>query len=120
MRKFTITLLLLCLNFGVQAQQNLPEEKEELRTNNSKKNNIDYRFGYAQNPTMEAVRISGQSIKLDGVLDEGIWATAPVATGFTQRSPKDGGKPSQRTEARILYTDNEVYVGIMAYDNAPD
>ena len=120
MRKFTITLLLLCLNFGVQAQQNLPEQNEELGFNNFKKSNIDYRFGYAQNPTMEAVRISGQSIKLDGILDESIWGTAPVATGFTQRAPKDGGSPSQKTEARILYTNNEVYVGIMAYDNAPD
>jgi hypothetical protein len=104
----------------VQAQQNLPEQNEELGFNNLKKNNIDYRFGYAQNPTMEAVRISGQSIKLDGILDESIWGTAPVATGFTQRAPKDGGNPSQKTEARILYTNNEVYVGIMAYDNAPD
>ncbi|MEP2446172.1 MAG: DUF5916 domain-containing protein [Balneola sp.] len=120
MRKFTITLLLLCLNFGVQAQENVPEEREELRSISLKKDNIDYRFGYAQNPTMEAVRISGQNIQLDGILNEAIWATAPVATGFTQRSPRDGGNPSQKTEARILYTDNEVYVGIMAYDTSPD
>lgn len=45
---------------------------------------------------MEAVRISGQNIKLDGILNEAIWATAPVATGFTQRSPRDGGNPSQK------------------------
>ncbi|XWN38462.1 MAG: DUF5916 domain-containing protein [Balneola sp.] len=120
MRKFTITLLLLCLNYGVQAQQNQPEEREELRSAGFKKDLIDYRFGYAQNPTMEAVRISGKNIQLDGILDEAIWGTAPVATGFTQRAPRDGSKPSQKTEARILYTDNEVYVGIMAFDNAPD
>ncbi|MEP1304764.1 MAG: DUF5916 domain-containing protein [Balneola sp.] len=104
----------------MQAQQNEPEESNELNTISSNKRNIDYRFGYLQNPTMEAVRISGQNIRLDGILDEAIWATAPVATGFTQRAPKDGGKSSQRTEARILYTDNEVFVGIMAYDTAPD
>lgn len=120
MRKFTIAILLLCLNFEVQAQQNEPEESNELNTISSNKRNIDYRFGYLQNPTMEAVRIFGQNIRLDGILDETIWATAPVATGFTQRAPKDGGKSSQRTEARILYTDNEVFVGIMAYDTAPD
>lgn len=120
MRKFTITLILLCLNFGVQAQENVPGEREELRSISLKKDNIDYRFGYAQNPTMEAVRISGQNIQLDGVLSEAIWATAPIATGFTQRSPRDGGNPSQKTEARILYTDNEVYVGVMAYDTSPD
>ena len=42
MRKFTITLLLLCLNFGVQAQENEPEEREELRSISLKKDNIDY------------------------------------------------------------------------------
>ena len=120
MRKFTITLLLLCLNFGVKAQQNLPKEEEDLYSLKLQKSNIDYRFGYVQNPTMNALRINGTSIKLDGLLDEAIWSSAPVATGFTQRAPKDGGKPSQRTEARILYTDSEVFVGIMAYDTSPD
>lgn len=37
MRKFTITLLLLCLNFGVQAQENVPGEREELRSRSLKK-----------------------------------------------------------------------------------
>jgi hypothetical protein len=120
MRKLTITLLLLCLNLAVQAQQNEPTEEREIRVNNSTKADIDYRYGFLQNPTMNAVRISGQSIEMDGILNEAIWSKAPVATGFTQRAPKDGGKPSQSTEARILYTNNEVYVGIMAYDTSPD
>lgn len=120
MRKLIITILLLCLGFGVKAQQNIPQELSDLEIKSTTKKNTDYRLGYELNPTMNAVRIKGGEVKLDGFLDDGIWATAPVATGFTQRSPKDGGNPSQKTEARILYTDNEVFVGIMAYDVSPD
>lgn len=120
MRKLTITLLLLCLNFGAKAQQNEPSELPGLDKSPALKGDINYRLGYVQNPTMNAVRINGSKVKLDGLLDEAIWATAPVATGFTQRVPKDGGAPSQKTEARILYTDSEVFVGIMAYDSSPD
>lgn len=120
MRKFTITLLLLCLNFGVNAQQKDPQELSNEKNYSVPKNTIDYRYGYEINPTMGAIRINESSVKLDGFLDEAIWATAPIATGFTQRAPKDGGKPSQKTESRILYTDSEIFVGIMAYDTSPD
>lgn len=120
MRKLFITILFLCLNFGLYAQQNAPENFKDSVDKSAKKSKIDYRYGYIQNPTMDALRIQGSAVNLDGLLDEAIWSTAAVATGFTQRAPLDGGKPSQKTEARILYTDNEVFVGIMAYDTSPD
>lgn len=71
-------------------------------------------------PTMDAVRILGEEVVLDGRLDELIWQSAPIATGFTQRFPVDGGQPSQRTEARILYTDKYIYVGMMAFETDID
>ncbi len=122
MRKLAATILLLCLCYGAQAQKISPAETDSQQRGNTKAKNehIDYRYGYVLNPTMDAVRIDKKNIKLDGFLDEDIWASAPVATGFTQRAPKDGGTPSQKTEARILYTDKEVFVGIMAFDTAPD
>jgi len=77
--------------------------------------------GNTENPVLEASRIDFESnITLDGKLDESIWLTVPAATGFTQRSPEDGAPASQRTEARIIYTDKAIYVGIIAYDSAPD
>lgn len=55
--------------------------------------------------------------KIDGVLNEALWKTAPVATQFTQNFP-DAGKPSQqRTEVRLLYDDNAIYVGAFLYDD---
>lgn len=81
----------------------------------------DVRSGTIENPTMNAVRIDNNSIiKLDGYLDESIWDKVPYATDFTQRFPIDGGRPTQKTEAKILYTDSHIFVGVMAYESAPD
>lgn len=114
------TLLILCLCFsGVTvAQTQIPDGG--VNDFRAKKSGKDIRKGDAETPSMEAIRISGDEITLDGVLKEAIWGSAPMATGFTQRFPVDGGKPSQETEIQILYTDTYIYVGIMAYDSAPD
>ncbi len=119
MRKVT-TLLLVCLaaTANISAQNRTPGENDQEKTN--KTHLIDYRQGTAENPTMDAIRVEDGDIQLDGKLDESVWILAPVATGFTQQRPKDGGSPSQRTEAQILYTNSYVYVGIKAYETSID
>ncbi len=57
---------------------------------------------------------------LDGRLDEAVWATAQPATGFRQQEPTPGAPASQRTEARVVYTDEAVYVGMRLFDSSPD
>lgn len=57
-----------------------------------------------------------KSIEIDGKLNERDWADAKPATHFTQTEPLDGGAPSQRTEVRIMYDDDAVYVGARLYD----
>ncbi len=58
-------------------------------------------------------------INVDGELDEAAWADAPVLTGFTQFDPVEGVPATQRTEARILVTDDALYFGVKAYDDLP-
>lgn len=119
-KKLSVFILLIGCSFPVFSQTIIAKNDAE-RINNSSTNTADIRRGDVPEPTMNAVRIySNSEIKLDGLLDEGIWQSAPVATGFTQRAPIDGGAPSQRTEARILYTDSYIFVGIMAYETNPD
>ncbi len=71
--------------------------------------------------TMYAQRITGESITVDGKLDETAWTSAqPTTRQFIQNKP-DPGKPSlQRTEVRIMYDDQAIYVGARMYDTAPD
>jgi hypothetical protein len=61
-----------------------------------------------------------QSPKIDGILDEAVWKTAPVATDFLQRQPYVGIPAIFRTEVRFLYDNTGLYVGATLYDPYPD
>jgi hypothetical protein len=56
---------------------------------------------------------------LDGRLDDPVWASATVASDFTQNYPHDGAPATERTEARVVFVGDAVYVGMRAFDN-PD
>ncbi|MSR36083.1 MAG: hypothetical protein EXR95_05480 [Gemmatimonadetes bacterium] len=66
-------------------------------------------------PSLRAVRISAP-ITLDGRLDEAVWASAPAAGDFVQAFPETGRPATQRTEVRVLYDDEQLYIGAMVYD----
>ena len=57
---------------------------------------------------------------INGVLDEDIWSTGKWENSFTQNEPYNGKEASQRTEFKILYDDDNLYVGIKALDTSPD
>lgn len=71
--------------------------------------------------SIRALRVeSANQILLDGKMDEQVWSRASVATGFTQREPNDGSPASEKTEVRIIYTDEAIYIGANAFDTAMD
>jgi hypothetical protein len=58
---------------------------------------------------------------IDGrVLGDPAWADVPALTRFWQTAPDEGAPASQRTEVRILYTDDALYFGVVCYDDDPD
>ena len=59
-------------------------------------------------------------INLDGMLSESGWAAALPVSDFTQREPNEGAPATERTEVRVLYDDNALYVGARLYDSSPD
>ncbi len=63
-----------------------------------------------------AVRIDG-GITLDGRLEEPEWNLAIPATDFSQRTPRSGEPASERTEARFLYDNDNIYVGLTCFDS---
>lgn len=73
---------------------------------------------YAQNKTANAVRIISP-INLDGYLKEPVWQTANTITDFIQQEPVPGSLPSFKTEAKILFDDENIYIGVMCYDDEP-
>ncbi|NQY10339.1 MAG: carbohydrate binding family 9 domain-containing protein [Flavobacteriales bacterium] len=60
------------------------------------------------------------SPKIDGILDDEVWKTAPIATDFIQNSPNPGKASAQKTEVKVLYTDYALYIGATMYDVSND
>jgi hypothetical protein len=61
-----------------------------------------------------------QAPVVDGRLNDAAWAAAPVAGDFVQQRPNVGQPASQRTEARVVYDGDAIYVAVRAFDTAPD
>ena len=59
------------------------------------------------------------SISIDAFLDEASWADAEVITGFVQSKPNTGFPASERTVIRILFDDENLYVGAILYERDP-
>ncbi|HEU4884088.1 MAG TPA: DUF5916 domain-containing protein [Longimicrobium sp.] len=55
-------------------------------------------------------------IVLDGRLDEAVWQTPSPATGFIQFEPNEGQPATQRTEVRLAYDAEALYVGARMFD----
>jgi hypothetical protein len=69
--------------------------------------------------SIEAIRTS-EEIKINGIMDESAWLQAPPASDFIMYSPYNGVSSNYRTEVRVLYDDDAIYLGAMMYDDHPD
>jgi len=57
---------------------------------------------------------------LDGdVAGDPAWQVPPVATEFWQERPDEGRPASERTEVRIIFTEDTLYLGVICYDRDP-
>jgi len=70
-------------------------------------------------PVATALRAAASSPRIDGRLDDAVWALTTPVTRFTQRNPRDGEPATERTEVRIVYDDEAVYVGARMYESEP-
>jgi hypothetical protein len=69
-------------------------------------------------PTLGALALDEDaSIDLDGRIDEDFWQTAFPISDFTQQEPVEGGTPSERTEIRVAYDSDNLYIGAIIYDD---
>ena len=69
--------------------------------------------------TLRAVRLE-EPLRVDGVLDEGVYETTPPLDGFVQQVPNEGAPATERTDAWIFYDDDNVYVAARLWDSAPE
>ena len=53
---------------------------------------------------------------VDGRLDDAVWRTAAVLTGFSQYQPVDRLPAADSTEVLVFYTDHAIHFGIRAFE----
>jgi hypothetical protein len=70
-------------------------------------------------PVMSAIAIE-HAPRLDGVIaGDPAWEGVPASGGFVQNSPDEGEPSSQRTEVRVAYTQDTLYIAILCRDDDP-
>jgi len=69
-------------------------------------------------PVLRATELEG-SIQVDGRLVESGWNAAPAYANFRQTDPSEGQPVSERTELRILYDRDALYLGLRMFDSEP-
>jgi hypothetical protein len=69
-------------------------------------------------PVASAAHVTEAPV-VDGSLDERAWQEAAPLDGFVQAEPFEGQPGSERTEVRILYDDDAIYVGVVCHDRDP-
>ncbi len=69
-------------------------------------------------PSLQALQLSETAeLDLDGQILEEIWEMAVPITDFTQQEPVEGGVPSEKTEIRVLFDQDNLYIGAIIYDD---
>ena len=77
---------------------------------------------FAQSPAEYRVPRAAEPPKLDGILDDQVWAQAPMPTGqWVSYNPNRGDKMPDvyRTDVRIAYDDRNLYFAFHCFDNEP-
>ena len=71
------------------------------------------------NEPIASATVVSEAPVIDGDLGESSWQNAQLLSGFVQREPMEGEPVSERTEVRILYDGEALYVGAWLFDRDP-
>lgn len=71
---------------------------------------------FAQQKSFQAKKVTSAP-KIDGELNDAIWADAPVIDNFIQNFPNFGQPASQKTDVKIIYDNSAIYIGAYLHDD---
>jgi hypothetical protein len=70
---------------------------------------------------IEAYKLeNSEQFQFNGHVNEAFWSAIEPATGFLQQEPREGSPASEKTEVRIAYDDEHLYIGVILFDSNPD
>jgi hypothetical protein len=71
--------------------------------------------------TVNALRLAdAEAVTLDGRLDEPFWSRAVPAADFLQIDPDNGRPATEKTDVRIVFGREALYIGVTCFDSDPD
>lgn len=73
----------------------------------------------AQQKSAKAIRVNSSPV-IDGRLNDEVWQRGISMNDFLQQEPVPGSNPTLRTEFKIIYDEENLYLGVMCYDDDPD
>jgi len=71
-----------------------------------------------ETPTLK-IRKATAPIIIDGIIDEPDWKSADVAEDFFQNFPYDSSFAITKTQVKVTYDDQNIYVAAICYDDLP-
>jgi hypothetical protein len=70
-------------------------------------------------PAARATQAAKAPVVDGNIADDAAWTGVEPITDFWQTAPDAGAPASERTEVRIIYTDDTLYVGVVLHDSSP-
>lgn len=58
--------------------------------------------------------------KIDAILDDEVWKTAATTEDFIQNNPNNGALPTEKTQLKLAYDDDAIYLAAVLFDSHPD
>ena len=80
------------------------------------KNFAQQNTAHNQDDFIASISKTTADIKIDGDLNESVWATLPTTTDFWMKFPTNETKAAKKTEVKLTYNNKFLYVGVTCYD----
>ena len=68
---------------------------------------------------LPSTRVDQPPVVDGNVLDDPVWQAVPASEGFWQTTPDDGAPASERTDVRLAFTGDTLYIAFICYDRDP-
>ena len=69
--------------------------------------------------TASSLEPGDEAPKIDGVIDEALWARTVPLSGLRQVLPNTGAPASEKTEVRFCFGDKELFIAVSCFDSNP-
>jgi hypothetical protein len=68
---------------------------------------------------MKGHLLNGVELQMDGIIDEAFWLNIPANGNFLMQEPIEGNEPTDRTEIRVAFDKQNIYIGVICHDSDP-